>query len=314
MNKRNTQRNTREGTQGAQGAQSRNTTRNKKEEEKVEYFDKTMLWHNMNTALKAERRKYQESPPKADMIPLHTVIQYWGYVTAAYFLIEQGMKALLVKRGEKVEFTHNLNEIYNALEPEERQIINEYYTDFLKTTGEEVKDIQIRTAQKYLDHLDGRTQGGKRKGSMDWRYLLIESHANREMPKISINLMHEIALACVLLIKEHRPEEWTHSHRLHSSRKEFYKTWEQQMIHTGILNRPIGRVIEILWGPDYKGRYDLMHSINDGKTLCAGLTTFEKEPEPAKNGEYTVIDRRKLISRVLPKSELIELMTKKKIH
>lgn len=313
MNKRNTQKNTGEGTQKTQGAQNRNATRDKKEEEKVEYFDKTMMWHNIDTALKAERRKYQESPPKADMFSFHTVIQHWGYVIAAYFLIEQGMKALLVKREKKVEFIHNLSDIYNELEPEEKKIINEYYQDFLKTTGEEVKDSEIRTAQKYLDHLDGRTQGKKRKGSMDWRYLLIESNASREMPKISISLMHEIALACVLLINERGPEEWTHSHRLHSYRAEFHKMWEEKMIHTGILNRPIGRVVEVLWGPDYKGRCDLMHSINDGKTPCVGLVTFEKEPKPAKNGEYTVIDRRKLISRALPESELIELMTKKMV-
>ena len=86
------------------------------------------IW--LDTALKKEREKYKNMPVKRDMIPNHELARAWGYVVAGYFLIEQGLKAVLYVRNNEPPKTHVLSCLFTKLSEEDRNVLREYYHDF----------------------------------------------------------------------------------------------------------------------------------------------------------------------------------------
>ena len=56
----------------------------------------------LETALQAEWRKFRDCPINPDLLPDHERAQAWGYVVAAYFLIEEAFKAILHLRELRV--------------------------------------------------------------------------------------------------------------------------------------------------------------------------------------------------------------------
>ena len=82
------------------------------------------------------------------------------------------------------------------------------------------------------------------------------------MPLVSVEFLHEIAYGCICMVEHTRnsrfePSRHTHSWRMHWKRAEKYGDW--LMVRTNSQGRDeLGDRLEILWGPDFRGRHDLL--------------------------------------------------------
>lgn len=187
--------------------------------DRITYKKPVYLCTWLDTALKKEWQKYIATPIAPDMVPGHELAQAWGYVVAGYFLIEQGLKAVLHVRGDEPPKTHALSVLFEALPAEDQDVLSAYYNDF-RHTFPGMTSFPLATLEKFLVNLDGgRNSRGHHIGSFDWRYFLTEKGSGALMPHVSINVMHEIVYGCVQLVKSiHRGDdkagEATYSWRL----------------------------------------------------------------------------------------------------
>ena len=193
------------------------------------------------------------------------VTQGWGYVVAGYFLIEQSLKGLLHVRGkEEVPKTHSLSELFDLLGGGDQETLREYYADY-PTTIEGKLDadaLPFKTLDAFLVNLDGNQHGGHM-GSLDWRYFPIAKPKSQKMPIVAIDLLHEIAYGCIRIISyadngHFEPRKHTRSWRWRSERDRKYNDWLSVRTMKGGLHDP-GDRLEILWGPDYRGRCDVLY-------------------------------------------------------
>ena len=189
-----------------------------------------------------------------DLVPGHEVAQAWGYVVAGYFLVEESFKALLYLRGKKVPTKHSLTMLFNLFEPDDKEILREYYTDY-RETGGWPKKFPIEILDEFLVNLDGdpNKRGDDHIGSFDWRYFLIEEQRSAIMPMVSVEFLHEIAYGCTRMV-EHvhngrfEPSRYTHSWRMRWKRDLKRQDWlTVRMNSDGWDNLPDR--LEIVWGP-----------------------------------------------------------------
>ena len=211
----------------------------------------------LQTALKTECRKFRDCPVVPDLVPDHDLAQAWGYVVAAYILMEEAFKAILHRRGCKVDKTHMLSSLFANLPVIHQETLREYYRDFLATFPYS-RPFPFAELDEFLANLDG----GNGRGSYDWRYFPIEESSNRSVPLVSINIMHEVIYGCLRIIDHLSHDDRdalrsTHSWRLRHFRVEKYHDWLTVRMNSDGWNQ-LGDRLEILWGPDYQGRYDYM--------------------------------------------------------
>ena len=113
------------------------------------------------------------------------------------------------------------------------------------------------------------------------------------MPSVSVDYLHEIVYGSVRIIEyansdRFEPTEYTHSWRMRWERENKYNDWMHVRMSSDGWNS-LGDRLEILWGPDYRGRYDLY--LFRGKGLN---DYFSKIP---KDISLPVIDKRKEIEK-----------------
>ena len=260
--------------------------------DKVPYKDPLYILTWLDTALKKEWQKYAATPVTPDRVPGHETAQAWGYVVAGYFLIEQGLKAVLYMRGGKPPKTHALSVLFAELSAEDQDVLREYYDDFLHAFPG-MSSFPLTTLDDFLVNLDGgRNSQGRHIGSFDWRYFLTESGSGMSMPRVSINAMHEVVYGCAQLVESiHKGDNEaagaTYSWRLHQWRKsELHRGWLTVRVNSPGWGQEEDR-IEILWGPDYSGRYDYLVFKSDRfQWFFAPLPNAEKV-------ELAMIDKRK---------------------
>lgn len=143
--------------------------------------------------------------------------------------------------------------------------------------------------EEFLGNLYGDdNKQGQPMGSLDWRYCLIEKMCGQELPLVSVDYLHEIVFGCVRILQcaEHPnvdPREFCHSRRLHEKRKQAYADWLEARLRAGGLPSKENRC-EILWGPDYQDRYDLL-SFREGRIV----SSFS---ELTDDRELLVVDKR----------------------
>ena len=219
----------------------------------------------LEMALKKEQEKYKKCPVVRDWIPDCETVQGWGYVVIGYSLVEASFKALLHVRGKgKVPATHSLSALFNLLDDEDKTVLREYYIDYHRATiGGNIGAFPFDSLDIFLANLDGdkNTRGDSHIGSFDWRYFLIEEKRSQIMPLASVDYLHEITLGCIRLVAyahygRFEPTQYTYSWRMRRRRKEHYLDWLAARMNSGEWDR-LGDRLEILWGPDYRGRYDL---------------------------------------------------------
>ena len=217
----------------------------------------------LDAALKHEKKKYKNAPLTPDYVPEYEMAQGWGYVIAAYSLLEQSLKALLHMRGKPVPMKHSLTILFGLLEDDDKDILREYYSDYKATAGSGLGAFPYMTLDDFLENLDGdsNTRGDDRIGSFDWRYFLIEETRSQTMPTVSIDYLHEIIYGCNQVVASTHennfdPSKYTNSWRMQRQRDRMvYQHWFTMRLNSGEWNE-LGDRLEILWGPDYCGRYD----------------------------------------------------------
>ena len=248
---------------------------------KITYKEPVYVWVWMKTALKKEWQKYAATPVTPDMVPGHELAQAWGYVVAGYFLLEQGLKAVLYVRGVEPPKTHALSVLFAELSAEDQDVLRAYYDDFRHTFAG-MTSFPLATLDDFLVNLDGaRDNRGQYIGSFDWRYFLTEEGSGASMPRVSINVMHEIVYGCVQLVKsidkgDGKAGRATYSWRLRWKRSRLQQDWLTVRMNSPKWGQE-GDRLEILWGPDYNDRYDYL-VFEDGqiRSFFAALPTSEK--------------------------------------
>ena len=231
--------------------------------QKISFKESRRISTWLDAALKHEKKKYKCVSVTPDYVPEYEMSQGWGYVVAAYSLLEQSLKALLHMRGKPVPMKHSLTILFGLLEDDDKDILREYYSDYKATAGSGLAAFPYMTLDDFLENLDGdpNTRGDDRIGSFDWRYFLIEETRSQTMPTVSIDYLHEIIYGCNQVVasaheNKFDPSKYTNSWRMQRQRDRMVcQHWFTMRLNSGGWNE-LGDRLEILWGPDYRGRYD----------------------------------------------------------
>ena len=216
----------------------------------------------LDAALNKEWEKYAATPVTPDMVPGHELAQAWGYVVAGYFLIEQGLKGVLYVRGVEPPKTHALSVLFAELSPNDQDVLRAYYDDFHHTfTG--MSSFPLATLDEFLVNLDGAQNSREHYiGSFEWRYFLTEEGSGASMPRVSINVMHEVVYGCVQLVRSIDKRDGNAGGATYSWRLQWRRSTLQQDWLTVRMNLPDwgqeGDRLELLWGPGYGDRYDYL--------------------------------------------------------
>lgn len=259
--------------------------------EKAAYKEPMYIWKWLQTALKHEWEKHEATPVRPDMFPGHEVAQGWGFVVAGYFLLEQGLKAVLYVRGKQPAKTHALSVLFAELPDEDQDMLRAYYDDFLGTFRG-MGSFPLPTLDDFLVNLDGgRNPHGQLIGSFDWRYFLTEEGSGAPMPLVSINVMHEVTYGCVELVRSIDREDGkarrsTYSWRLRWRRSRRYQDWLTVRMNSAGWGEE-GNRLEIVWGPGYREKYDYF-VFEDG-----GIRSFFATLPDAGETELPIIDKRR---------------------
>ena len=259
----------------------------------IDFKDPLWIAEGLDTALKKEQEKYKKSPVIPDVVPGIEVAQAWGYVVAGYFLVEESFKVLLHLRGKQVPTTHSLTRLFHLFKADDKETLCEFYADYRETIGGGVGAFPLKTLDDFLTNLDGgpNKQCDNHKGSFDWRYFLIEEKRSAKMPIVSIEFLHEIAYGCTRMV-EHahngnfEPSRYTHSWRMKWKRDRKRRAWLRVRMNSDGWDELPDR-LEILWGPDYRGRHDLI--LFKGKSA---KTYFAELPE---GFSLPIVDKRQEI-------------------
>ena len=220
----------------------------------------------LDVALEKEQEKFEKCPVMPDMAPGYVEAQAWGYIVTGYFLAEQSFKALLYLREKEAPKTHPLSTLFNSFDDDDKEILREFYADYRATIGGHRGEFPFEALDEFLVNLDGDT--GSNQGSLAWRYYLIEEVP--EMPFVSVDYLHEVVFGCNKIVDHAKngrfaPTGYTHSWRLRWEREKIYRPWLNERCNSAEWDE-LGDRLEILWGPDYRGRYDLCHFIGTGMT------------------------------------------------
>ena len=132
-------------------------------------------------------------------------------------------------------------------------------------------------------------------GSFVWRYFLIEEKQSQVMPLVSVEYLHEIIFACIQIIRFANsggiePSRHTRSWRMLEERLEKYEGWLDDRMNSDGWDE-LGDRLEILWGPDDRGRHDLC--LFEGKEM---KPFFSEIPT---NLTIPIIDKRREIMDIL---------------
>ena len=256
----------------------------------IDFKELTWIVAWLDTALRKEKEKYERCPVIPDAVPEHDAAQAWGYVIAGYFLVEESMKALLHARRKEVLMEHSLSILFGLLDDSDQLTLREYYADYRGSSAGSRSIFPFLMLDDFLMNLDGdKGSDGKYIGSFDWRYFLIEERRSQEMPLVGVDFLHEITLGCIHVIRHiayggTEPSKFTLGWRMYWDRQTVYHEWLESRMRSDSPKLE-GDRWEILRGPDYLGRYDLM-LFEDGR--IAGF--FRELPD---SGELPVVDRRK---------------------
>ena len=226
------------------------------------YKDPRYVCTWLDAALKKEWQKYSATPVTPDMMPGHEAAQGWGYVVAGYFLIEQGLKAVLYVREIEPPKIHALSVLFGELSTEDQDTLRTYYDDF-RHSARDMSSFPLATLDEFLVNLDGgRNDQGRYIGSFDWRYFLTEEGSGAPMPLVSVDFMHEVIYGCIRLAESIAGEdrdagEATYSWRRYRERSRLRRDWLMVRMNSPGWGRE-GDRLEILWGPGYRDRYDYL--------------------------------------------------------
>lgn len=257
----------------------------------------SMTIHGLETALRMEKDKYTKCPVKPDLVADYEIYQAWGYVLCGYFLLEESFKLLIHIHSGTPDRTHTLNELFRRLPEEDQTLLREYYDDFKGVLAfEENMTFPFPYLDDFLTNLDGVKYRGKHVGSFDWRYYLIEYP--KSMPKVSIEFMHEVIFGALRIAEHAAGGNCKPSQHVYSLRKQQdrwlgkFRGWLTVRMNSEGWEE-LGDRLEILWGPDYKNRYDMFLFKGGGQKYY-----FSEKPE---DFDLPIIDKRAEVAEFDPR-------------
>ena len=225
----------------------------------------------LERALKMERLKHATVPVEGDLVAKFVSTSAWGYVTAAYMLIEQALKTLLDQTigfgspelPAHLRETHGLRSLFDHLDTDDQETLEDLYGDYWLTEDARSKGFMLDDIGAFLSHLD---QG---RGSVGWRYSLTEEIAAiPQLGPVHLEHMWE-TIRCVLGVIRHHALGYpprAHSRVKWEERRRQHLRWFSSRLNSGELWRTDR--IELLSGPDSRGRSDFY--------LFRGKTIFPK--------------------------------------
>ena len=241
-----------------------------KPKQNIDFKDPLRIVAWLDTALEKEREKYVKCPIVPDVVPGQEVAQGWGFVVAGYFLMEESLKTLLYVRGnKKIPRKHSLFLLFDMLSNNDKAVLREYYDDYRSTMGGAIAAFPFQSLDAFLRNLDGDTNGkGDHIGSLVWRYFLIEEKGSKVMPTVSVDYLHEIVYGCTRIVEHAHhgrfdSSRYTLSWRKRAKRNLKYTDWLAVRMNSEGWD-DLGERLEILWGPDRLGRYDLLLFADEG--------------------------------------------------
>ncbi len=258
----------------------------------VKHKDRPWALVGLEVALEMEWQKFSVSPIRPDLVPEYTHAQAWGYVVAAYSLLEQGFKEILHSRERTFRKTHELTNLFDGLPANDQDVLRAHHCDFWHAFPGLRWFRPPPPLDDFLENLDGRGVGrGKCLGSVDWRYALTQEAAGASLPSVSINAMHEIMYGCVELLRSiqegtGKASRADYSWRLHEYRWGFHREWLDSRLNSSGRDQE-GDRLEILWGPDYRERYDYV--VVKGSR---GTIFFRRLPN-TEESDVPVVDKRR---------------------
>ena len=176
----------------------------------------------LEAALDMEKKKYVKVPVIPSNPPRHTDSLAWGYVVVGYFLVEEAFKFLKIARGETYRGIHNLSCLFSELDPADQNVLHEYYRDF-RCACECAKNFPKAKILDFLNELDAGRKDDK--GSLAWRYSLIEESKGISLPLVSVEFLHEIIYGAIKVARHiinpstPSPARFTYSQRKDSERR-----------------------------------------------------------------------------------------------
>ena len=185
--------------------------------------------------------------------------------------IKKALESLFLIRGMVVPETHSLSELFGQLKENDQSTLRAFYNDYQPPTKKKIAPFPFDSLDKYLCHLD----------SVD----------ERSFSFLSIGHLHEIVYGCLSIAEfaiynKLEPTQHTYSLRLREERKK--KTFDFIMVRINSDGWSFpGDRLEILWGPDHHGRYDLYDFKSQGQSI---RSSFSEIPS---DHESPVIDMRK---------------------
>ncbi len=249
--------------------------------EQIMYVEPRYTLMRMEAALKAEKQKYKATPITLERRSITQMAAASGYVVMGYSLIEQGLNGVLILRDRKPEKTHSLSDIFAHWDPEDRDFLRTYYEDF-RICFPTVREFPLKTLDEFLKYLDGpKSNQGQNVGSLAWRYYPTEKVCSKSMSLANIDFLHEVADGCVQLLRKelYGSERPPYSYQLFQERTHVVLEWLGER-----WNRDGGWTdndrVEILWGPDRRGRYDFLRICKGGQCRRHfGVLPDTDEPE-----------------------------------
>ena len=188
---------------------------------------------------------------------------------------------------------HPLSQLFDKMRDNDKTVLREYYADYKASIGGRIGEFPLESLDEFLVNLDGdENEKGGYFGSFDWRYFLIENNQSQVMPMVSVDYLHEIVFGCTRIVecvindRFELSSQYTHSLRLRCQRETKYKDWLTVRMNLDGWD-DLGDRLEILWGPDYRGRYDLY--------LFKGKIMEKCFSEIPKNHPLPTVDKRKEI-------------------
>ena len=184
--------------------------------------DRTAIVRRLVQAYELEVSRWSPKPP--DMFPEYDAVAAWSAIVAGYSLLEQALKALLRVEGKDYDRTHSLYTPLSRLNKEHKEILRQFYEDYLQHC-KSVSEFPIKTFAEYAKHLDADDADEKKrrgKGSINWRYALIEGFSEDKIPFVSVEVLHE-CICAVLQILQCKISENDPDWPPYSKRREKYR-------------------------------------------------------------------------------------------
>ncbi len=145
------------------------------------------ILHSLDTIHRKIVDWLQERPIQNDIASLHFIINGWPFVTMAYPLLEQSLKALVMVQDESYAETemrkdsHSLNTVFGRINGKDAERLRKGYRAFQSLHSY----ISYRTLDEFMGEIDT--------DYVKWRYFPLEGWKNGQPAKTSVEAMLEVS-------------------------------------------------------------------------------------------------------------------------